>query len=163
MWRRVLKLITTLSALLCALLIVLWMRSLYVAELVAWNTGRDGVSYQFHANEGGLFLAKSRWRSGVGKPAGWKRTTVGSTRNGLGSVQVPEDFGYHVLLGGFTAERGRGGLNQRFWAVRLPFWFLVLLTATPPALSAWLRQRRLAREEAVPDEPRPLPDDRDRG
>ena len=96
----------------------------------------------FHAT-----LAKSRWRSAIGQPAGWTRRTVGSTRNGLGTVQVPEDFGYHILLGSFAGERGDGGWNERFWAVRLPFWFLVLLTATPPALAAWLR--RLQREDAL--------------
>jgi CubicO group peptidase (beta-lactamase class C family) len=163
MWRLLLRGLTALSAVLCVLLIVLWVRTLYIAELVAWNTGRDGVSYQFDAKEGGLFFAKSRWRSVAGKPAGWKRTMVGSTQNGFGDVQVPEDFGYHVWFGVFTAERGGGGWNQRFWAVRLPFWFLVLLTAAPPALSAWLRHRRFEREDALPDGPEPALEDGEGG
>ena len=128
--RRLLNLLTALSLLLCFASAVEWVRSHRVSDLAFWTsrdvtwsarvvTGSGGVGFVLEDQQvGNSEVSRPGWHWDVTSPPG------GYARGG-----------WRTRLG-FTASGGGGIVG-----VAVPFWFLCLLFALPPAATLALRRR----------------------
>ena len=131
MRRRLLKLLTVLSLLLCVAVVALWVRSYrWSDQLLWWSPDAALAVYYEH---GRVYLAAA-WPLSQSK-RGWERVA----RDVTGQPGVWERdagaFNYSVSLLGFgygNADRV-DGIADRLRLVTVPYWFLCLAFAALPA------------------------------
>ena len=145
MRRRLLKLLTVLSLLLCVAVVALWVRSYRWSDQLLWWSPDAALAVYY--DHGRVYLAAA-WPLSQSK-RGWERVA----RDVTGQPGVWERdagaFNYSVSLLGFgygNVDRV-DGIADRLRLVTVPHWFLCLAFAALPAsrLVSALRCRRLAR------------------
>src|SRR5437773_2940692 len=70
--RRLLNLLTVLSLLICVAVMALWVRSLWIGDMVTWLACRDGTRITFasvDAHAGAVVLAATTWTLPADAPA----------------------------------------------------------------------------------------------
>ena len=154
MRRRLLNLLTVLSALLCVAVLVLWVRSYQFVDAFDVHHGRHRVGVR--SGEGGLALGYIRDPSLAGVPASevrwfWPAPARAAGRPGgpwaalgLGRGTVPVGRAVPVL--GKLAFLGSMFINSvPADYVQMPWWPLAVAAAAGPCLrlrTAWRRRRR---------------------
>jgi hypothetical protein len=132
--RRPLNLLSTLSLLLCAAITLLWVRSYFVGDAFDWatRTGRAGVdSCRGSLSMGWVYVPPADL-------ANIERRTLYTSK------PASEAAGDRIMpawsFAGFALVRFdfRG---MRFRELRVPFWLVVLVTGTAPAVHLWRKRR----------------------
>ena len=130
--RRLLNVVTALSTVLFVAACVLWARSFWVSDIIAYDS--PGTALILGARGGNLVLycPPADWRSG----RGWSyRTSTAYLRD-------------YFDIPGWPNPRFAFGLSyyesQWTWAAALPLWIPTLLFALAPAALTWTFRRRAA-------------------
>jgi hypothetical protein len=148
MFRRMLSSLVLLSALLCAALIVLWVRSYFSYETVGWvREGREGLTQRmlalsFTTFEGKLILSRDRTNILYGTPVDIPPANrfVYRETNLIGLMSPP-----HTNALGFGTESFQTVVGSRVdWYARFtaPFWLPVIIFGAGPGIWFWARAHR---------------------
>jgi hypothetical protein len=107
----------------CVLLIVLWVRSYWIVDLIQKGTGSKSVNVYIEPGTIGVGILAEL------NPNSWTRSSMTADR-------------YHVVVGTHPPRSSRVWGYSHFAtnALFLPFWFLVLLASTLVTVP-WLRWR----------------------
>ena len=141
MTRRLLNLLTALSLLLCVAACVLWVRSYFRGDSYYSGTP-DGSQVYVDSGRGYLSLTRSSVNplfNRTGRAWGSNRTPQYPMS---GRPSTPSE-----LLGFWSIDMRTSSGPGRRWIV--PYWWLVGVTAAPPAYLAVNWRRRLARSRAA--------------
>jgi hypothetical protein len=151
MKHRLLNLVTALSLLLCAAMVVLWVRSYVVADVILWRSGGPAAARGMYdaTSARGVFRLQCQWSAfeGPEPPAGVRVALEvawpeGHRREDPAAVAGLRGGSWWNRIG-FAFERERRqwpapyGLTsvQRRLFVSVPYWFMTLLSAAP---TLWL-------------------------
>jgi hypothetical protein len=170
--RRLLNLLTALSLLLAAAVVVLWVRSYERADWVQWQRSRltgprqHLVVMELFAAHGMLVFTRDTQRAnlpaqvgdeeaeliaGSGRPDGVRldRFTPHALLDGLTDSDFWPRYGFLAETRGFDAGADGGSW---YTVVTLPLWALVVLAALPPAvrLPPYARRRSRTRRGLCP-------------
>jgi hypothetical protein len=152
--RRTLFLLTAaLSAVLCAVICVLWIRSHFVRDYAfAWlpwpanSTGPRLLKLDADSGGGQLEIAWHPW-SIAQREQFRQRGDAAGTANPYHRVfpQVPREYARSIPPTAWNAIGFKHYSGATHSSIRLPYWSAALLTAIPPALWAVARARRRRR------------------
>lgn len=138
MRRRLLQLLTLLSPLPFALVLLLWTRSFSYSDLVAWEPGRD--VYSIWSERGEICFRQVRHTYGSLEPWRYESLPVGA----WGGYMPP--YARTRRAGGFWWESGLSpGRGQPYLALVVPYWAVATASLTPVAWGAHRRRRRRRR------------------
>ena len=167
MRRTLFMLCSALSLLLCALVCLLWVRSIWVNDWVRYNVldaerGR-WTGFTLVSSHGTIYFSCSPFR--FTDPAGARRYAAATDPPGYSHKRYdPKPDDLSAFAGSFMGRRGfalvlpaevqrtgsDGPYAYRFWRVLAPSWFLVLFLLILPAASlARLRRRRHRRARGL--------------
>ena len=139
--RRILaNVLSAISLLLFAATVVLWVRSYIVWDYIA----RYRVtSTSFISREGGMAVHVIYWGGYVDAPpnSGWDYIRYPaimepvSERRANGETQQLRSLGFVIITGTPTPPSGgRSGIAAPSWSIRVPYWFLLLVTGSLPSI-----------------------------
>jgi hypothetical protein len=152
MKRRLLNLLTALSLLLCVAVVVLWVRSYLVADLITWRSGEPvGAQGWYDASSaGGGLRLQCQWHAFEGTPApagvrveyqmqwpeGWWREDPAAVTGAAGSWWWGRrGFAFERTRQRRPASYGLVSVQRRLF-VAAPHWLPAIAAALAPAL--WL-------------------------
>jgi hypothetical protein len=137
--RRILPILMTISAVLCIVIVALWVRSFFVSDSVRMGNGKRFVV--FASGRGSVVLFLFQYGALSSAPSGLDRTPEPPVAlNQALRMVMP----WHAAGFGIIQRRGPGGDGAGLLA---PCWFVAALTGAAPAwrLAGWRRRRRMRR------------------
>jgi hypothetical protein len=130
------------SLLLCVATTAIGVRSFWITDTISWS--QPGLSIGAGCFKGILWLGDYRMPNGMSLGTGWDYRLDDAPAGDPIADWASDDIALHRFAGfGFAYGTKANIFNATIRAIGIPCWFIVLLSAIPPA--AWIRRWRTIR------------------